>query len=159
DLNYIIEFGTERESWNYVGIAKVLMAYTFQLATDLWGRVPYSQALEGADNLKPAYDDHEAIYAGVIELLDEAIADLNRPTAATAGVFGLLCGGNADAGRRAAYSLQARAHNRLSNRDPQGSATRALASAVNGFEMPAHSLVFRGYTSTATEEHPWFQEY
>ena len=53
---------------NMQAIATVLRVYAFQTATDLWGDVPYSEALKGFDNatqktgiLNPTYDSQQSI--------------------------------------------------------------------------------------------------
>jgi hypothetical protein len=68
----------------YTGIAKLLKAYNFALATDMWGDVPYSQALQGLANIHPAFDRQQDIYQGangiqsLFDLVREGLADLNK---------------------------------------------------------------------------------
>ncbi|GAB3634669.1 SusD/RagB family nutrient-binding outer membrane lipoprotein [Hymenobacter arcticus] len=70
----------------YTGIAKLLKAYNFALATDMWGDVPYSQALQGLGNLHPAFDRQQDIYQGatgiqsLFDLVREGLADLDKPS-------------------------------------------------------------------------------
>ena len=137
DLKIIIEKGSEGGSeegkWIDVGIAKILQAYTFLVSTDTWGRIPYAEATLGAENRKPAYDTQESIYAAMLALLDDAIADLQKDNISTTGGEDYIYGGDPDAWILAAYSLKARAYNRMSNIDATGSAADALAAAENGF--------------------------
>ena len=75
---------TEATSPAYSGIAKLQMAYTFSLATDLWGDVPYSQAGLGLEVPQPAFENQRDIYLGngsiqgLIDLVREGLADLNK---------------------------------------------------------------------------------
>jgi hypothetical protein len=68
----------------YTGIAKLLKAYNFALATDMWGDVPYSQALQGLANIHPAFDRQQDIYQGangiqsLFDLVREGLADLDK---------------------------------------------------------------------------------
>jgi hypothetical protein len=68
----------------YTGIAKLLKAYNFALATDMWGDVPYSQALQGLANIHPAFDRQQDIYEGangiqsLFALVREGLADLDK---------------------------------------------------------------------------------
>lgn len=58
---------------NYRGIAKLMRAWHFVQLTETFGDIPYSQALQALDgNTQPAYDDQEAVYAGVLNELEEA---------------------------------------------------------------------------------------
>ena len=63
---------------HYFGVAQVIEAYTLLLLTDNWNAVPYSEALNGVDNLQPAYDSQDAIYQSVFELLNTARNNLNE---------------------------------------------------------------------------------
>lgn len=161
DLNLIIkkgsEGGSEAGSNIHVGIAKVLKAYTLSVATDTWGRVPFEEIGKGSDLRKPKFDTQQSIYIGIQNLLDEAIADLAKG-GVSPGTSDLIYGGDAAKWTKAAWSLKARYYNRLSNIDPQGSATAALNAAANGFASPADNFTFNKYTATAIGEHPWFQE-
>ncbi len=44
---------------------------------DQFGNIPYSEALQAADNSRPKYDDALEIYKALIIKLDAAIADLD----------------------------------------------------------------------------------
>jgi len=59
----------------YSGVAKVLEAMLIGLATDVWGDLPYSEAV--GDNATPPFDDQLEVYAALQTLLTGAIADLN----------------------------------------------------------------------------------
>ncbi len=61
----------------YSGTARILKAYTILTLVDLFGDVPYSQALKagsGAANFNPGVDSGRSIYDAAITLLDEADA-------------------------------------------------------------------------------------
>lgn len=65
---------------NQLAVAKILKAYFFWHVTDRWGDVPYSEALQGADNFTPAYDTQESIYSNLFDLLDEGVNQINEST-------------------------------------------------------------------------------
>jgi hypothetical protein len=162
DLRLIIEKGSEggseAGSWTSVGIAKVLTAYTLGIVTDLWGKAPYSEALKGNKAFRPKFDKQEDNYKAIIKLLDDAIVDLSKTSVSNPGTTDLIYGGSAAGWTRAAYSLKARYHNRLSKRDPQGSATKALEAINNAFKSSSESMIFAKFTTSAVGEHPWQQE-
>lgn len=67
--------GTKTPHTNYEGIGLTMRAWTFSLLTDVWGAIPYSQALKaiGDDAVySPSYDSQEDVYAGIIEDLKVA---------------------------------------------------------------------------------------
>ena len=59
------------------GVAHLLKVYMMQVVTDRWGAVPYSEALQGIDNLKPSFDDQSAIYTGLLAEIDAALGFLD----------------------------------------------------------------------------------
>lgn len=83
DAENIIKIGTSTNNPHYSGVAKILKAYTYQVAVDAWGKIPFSQAQGGSSNTKPVYDSDEVIYAGLISLLDQGIAEVNATTSAS----------------------------------------------------------------------------
>ncbi|NEN22995.1 SusD/RagB family nutrient-binding outer membrane lipoprotein [Cryomorpha ignava] len=140
--NIISDYGAEGPY--YAGIAKVIMALNIGLATDLWGAVPFDEGGLGLEvDLQPQFESQEVILGKIQVLLDNAIADLQRPLADNAFVPGaddLIFGGNVDNWIVTAYILKARYANRLSERDPAGSAADVLAH-----------LTSSGVTSSATD--------
>ncbi len=109
----------------YNGIANVIQVMNWALLTDLFGEVPYSEALQGADNLQPIFDSQEDIYSGMMSQLDEA---LNNFTASEddnsflPGTDDLFYAGDIIAWTKLAHSLKARYMNRLSNKGKYTSA-------------------------------------
>ncbi len=78
DLEFIIQRGSA--SPYYTGIAKILKAYEYSLVVDVWGKVPYSQTQLLTGNTQPAYDDDATIYPKLIQLLTDAVNELNAAT-------------------------------------------------------------------------------
>lgn len=66
------------------GPAKIMKALLFQQLVDMYGNVPYSDALQGVKSLAPKFDDQKAVYESLITSLDEAIADLKANAFASA---------------------------------------------------------------------------
>lgn len=56
-----------------LGASKVIRCYVLMTLVDMYGDIPYSQALQGNDNLTPAFDSSAAVYAGVYGELNQAI--------------------------------------------------------------------------------------
>ena len=59
---------------NQIATATILKAYYVWTVTDRWGDVPYTEALQGAANLTPAYDKQSDIYAHILQDLKDGIA-------------------------------------------------------------------------------------
>jgi len=54
----------------YYGIANVIMAYSLQVSVDMWGKMPYSTALQGAANIQPTYDNDQTLYGTILTLIE-----------------------------------------------------------------------------------------
>jgi len=157
NLQLVIQKAAEEGSPHYSGIAKVMLANTLGLTTDAWGDIPFSQAFQGAENLRPSYDTQEAIYGEIQRLLDEGIAELQAPTSfRSPGRDDLIYGGRLNLWVRAANTLKARYYNHLSQVDPMGSATQALAALQAGLASPAEDALFQ-FGTTETEANPYYQ--
>jgi hypothetical protein len=76
------------------GTAKILKAYSMMMLVDVFGNVPYSEALQGIANISPNADNGEAIYAAAMTMLDEAIASLDAATSAPSPRYDNFYGGN-----------------------------------------------------------------
>jgi hypothetical protein len=113
---------------HYAGIAKVLMAYQLGVSTDMWGDIPYSDALKGVKNLKPAYDTQEKIYATIFTLLDEALTDLSAATSVhSPGNEDVIFGGDLAKWKKTAHALKARYSLHLSKRNGPAAYSAALS--------------------------------
>jgi hypothetical protein len=128
----------------YAGIAKVLMAINLSVASDFWGDVPYSDAFNGASgNVTAKYDKQEQVYTAIQTLLDNAITDFGKPSTANLVVPGsddVIFKGKISQWTTAAWTLKARFANRLSLKDPQGSATKTLTYLAKGITNAADNM-------------------
>lgn len=93
DLNGVIELNSNEETAvsslaggsnaNQIAAATILRAYILESMTLRWGRIPYTEALQGTDNIYPSYDSQEDIYNGLFEEIDYALSMIdsgNGPT-------------------------------------------------------------------------------
>ena len=81
----LTEPGGEFENEYYYAISQIMKGLYYQLYTETFGMVPYTEA--GVDGiLEPAYDDQDVIYQGIIAELDQAMATIGSETSTGAGV-------------------------------------------------------------------------
>jgi hypothetical protein len=118
---------------SYVGIAKIMKAYTFAIATDTWGDVPYSEALKGADIPQPRIDKQEDIYKGnsaleiqsIFDLIREGIANLGEPSSINpTAASDVVYGGVIANWKKAGYTLMLKLALQISDKEP------ALATSI-----------------------------
>jgi len=72
DLKTIEASTTASGALRWRGMARVLEALYMGTAADIWGDVPYTDALSAT----PTFDSQSAVYAHVLALLDSAIVDM-----------------------------------------------------------------------------------
>ncbi|MEI6695249.1 MAG: SusD/RagB family nutrient-binding outer membrane lipoprotein [Bacteroidota bacterium] len=74
DYKYVRELAASKQNWSYYLMATAMQAYTYQVLVDLYDKIPFSEALQGASgNLTPKYDDGSVVYDGLIKMLNEAL--------------------------------------------------------------------------------------
>ena len=82
--NFVAE-GGELENQNYYAISLIMKALYYQLYTDTWGMIPYSEASD-PDIVTPKFDDQATIYSSLIAGLDEAVSIIGSQTTTGSGV-------------------------------------------------------------------------
>jgi hypothetical protein len=108
------------------GVSLVMKSFVFGLITDLWGDAPYTNALKGetggTDNILPAFDSQDQIYAGVIADLEKANTLLSKPKADYEGIVDnvdVYFEGDPTKWRKMANSLRLRYYMRLAAKQPE----------------------------------------
>ena len=99
---------TLEEKKNKTAVTEILTVYAFQREVDIFGNIPYDQALD-INNLAPAYEDAQTIYSKLFARLDAAIADINDTIDNGFGGFkagDLIYQGNMVQWKKFAYSLK-----------------------------------------------------
>jgi hypothetical protein len=139
----MIEAGEKVNSKSYTGIGKIMTAYTFSIATDVWGDVPYSEALLGEENTQPHLDTQEDIYKGnaskgikgLFDLVREGLADLEVVSTVNPTTDDLVYGGNLANWKRAGNTLLLKFAMQISDREP------ALAASVINEVVTANNFI------------------
>ena len=105
----------------FLGIAQLQKAYAFSEMADMWGPIPYSQALQGNDQSKPRYDSDRDIYLGnqtlgiqsLFNLIDEGIANCLVSGSASPGQTDLIYNGNATKWVKFGRTLKLKLYNQI----------------------------------------------
>ncbi|WNJ20169.1 SusD/RagB family nutrient-binding outer membrane lipoprotein [Pontibacter sp. G13] len=148
DCDVLIKQAQEEGQPYYEGIAKILMASEYATAASFFGDIPLTEALQGNDNLQPAYDSQAFIYETAQTMLDEAISLLGMdPVPGGPGSDDLIYGGDAASWIAVAHALKARYYMHLSKRDGEA-ATKALAELSKTFGSLAEQPDFAWENNT-----------
>ncbi|WP_149274823.1 SusD/RagB family nutrient-binding outer membrane lipoprotein [Pareuzebyella sediminis] len=137
---------------NQLAVLSIMEVFTYHVLVDVFGDVPYTQALD-IDNVLPAYDDDAAIYNSIITRLDEAIASISASEEAF-GAADLIYGGDMAKWSKFANSLKLRMAVRIASVDAGKAATMATQAIADGvFESNEDNATF-AYLEGAPNTNP-----
>ncbi|EHQ27638.1 SusD/RagB family nutrient-binding outer membrane lipoprotein [Mucilaginibacter paludis] len=142
------------------GIAYLMKAYGFQLATDAFGDVPLTQALQGSNiNPNPKYEAQKVVYDSIFAYINKALVLLHRQGAASPGAQDMIFQGDTTKWIAFANTLKLRAYLRLSKADPVNAASGIRALYATN-PAPTFLTVDASikYTSTGGNENPFYNE-
>ena len=140
----------------YLGVAKVVEAYMIGTAADLWGDVPYSEAIDPLNHPTPHYDSQLSVYAALQTVLDDGIKALNGSTGPGPGSNDLVYGGAPTKWLQLAHLLKARYYLHVAEANGATAYASALAQAQQGISVASNDYVT--YQSSATTEgNFWYQ--
>jgi hypothetical protein len=139
-----------------IAIAEIMKCWGFQLLTDYFGDVPYTQAFDIDNYPQPAYDTQKQIYDGLIAKLKAARTALLNSTTDGFETGDLLFGGDLDKWIRFANSLRLRLALRASNADASylTEAQQAITDGV--MESNDDNAMCRFSSSGTPNEAPWY---
>lgn len=103
------------------GVSLVIKSMLFGMVTDLWGDAPYTEALKGAEAVRPVYDDQETIYNGILADLETANTLLSKEKSAYIRIIDdadVIYHGDPTLWRKLANSLMVRYYMRISSKKP-----------------------------------------
>ncbi|MEO7647933.1 MAG: SusD/RagB family nutrient-binding outer membrane lipoprotein [Gemmatimonadaceae bacterium] len=144
------------------GPAQVMRSLIFGYVTDVWGDVPYSQALKGdaaEATIQPAYDAQKDIYTGLFRDLGEAVTAIAGAPAGsqTLGAADPIYAGNSLRWQRLANSLRARHAMRLANVDPTTARAElnAAIGAAGGLMQSNADNAQMNWPGDGVYDNPW----
>lgn len=120
NLNAIIQLPDEKANSNYKNIAVILRSWVFQLLTDAYGNIPYSQAGNIDQYITPEYDAQQKVYEGLLTELKAAVDALDISDKAVSG--DVIYSGDINDWKKFGNSLRLRIAFRIADREPQTAA-------------------------------------
>ncbi len=120
NLVKMIEWGSEENKWDYVGVAKAIQAWSWLTTTDYHGEIILKEAFN-TNLLTFQYDTQEEVYAYVRQLCREAIANLSRTDGAVNPANlkrgdEYMNGGDVEKWKKFVYGVMARSFHHLTNK-------------------------------------------
>lgn len=137
---------------NQKAVAKILKAYFYWNLTDRWGDVPYTEALNGVENFKPAYDTQEFIYTSLFQLLEEANAQIVEGSITN----DIIYGGDMEKWKKLSNTIRLLMALRLSEVSPDVASQEFNAALAAGIMTSNDdNLVFQ-HLANANNQNYWY---
>ena len=130
DFDYIEKTALAQGKKNYAAVAMIMKAYIHQYITDVWGDVPFSEALQGASKLTPAYDKQRDVYKGIQELLIKAIQNIDAMSDEHPGAEDVIFGGDMEHWLEMANSIRLKCYLRLAYTAEERAAAKDSVAAM-----------------------------
>jgi hypothetical protein len=148
-------FAEAEGNTNLQAISLVLEANNFQLLTDIFGPVPFNEACVPG-NSKPVHDSQEAVYVGILDLLDQAETLFATGSGEFKSSADFVYGGNVTKWRKFAASLKLKALMRISGKRDVSAEVAALVNS--GYLMSSNSDSAQlAYTPAQPEANPLYE--
>lgn len=143
---------------NQIAVAKILMSYYYLMMTDIWGEIPYSEALQGGKDYTPVYDKQQDIYNGLFKTLTDAVAQIKEAEPKVVG--DVLLNGDMAAWKRFANTIRMTMALRLSKVDPaKGKTEYAAALAAGPISSNAQNISYKFLPGDPNNYNPWYNNY
>lgn len=133
----ISEILKSTEEPDFVSIAKIIRVEAMHRIVDIYGPIPYTQAMQGGSSVP--YDDVETLYKTFIQELNESVdalttfVDAGNADAARISEFDIVCGADHTQWIRFANTLRLRLAMRISMVAPELAKTTAEAAVKHKY--------------------------
>ena len=157
DLRMIQQKSEVQEKYLLKGVSQMWEALVFSTAADLWGDLPYSQAVNSLYT-EPGFDSQRSIHNATISLIDAAIENIERGQAFS-NLNDFTFSGNQEKWVSCARTLQARITLNWAEVNGAAAYTQALALAQQGISDPTGESDWKPFHQAGSdgEESIWHQ--
>lgn len=164
DYDYVERQGVALNKPFFIAVAKTMKAYDFQNLVDIYGNIPYSQALKSTAAIRPGYDKAQDIYEDLAKKLDTAATlfknNIGKVSSSDAA-FDIMYGGDAQKWGRFANTLKLRLLLRQSQIGGRGSyilgeIAKIDANGMGYIGVNGGASVNPGYSNSANKQNPFY---
>jgi hypothetical protein len=132
DLKQVQALATESDSPNLWAVAEIMSVYGWQVTTDMFGDIPYTEALRLDEGIhSPKYDAQAEIYSDLLRRLDAVSAGIDPGAKVTWASGDLIYQGDMQSWLEFANSLRLRIAMRMADTDRSDEAKAAFQAAWN----------------------------
>lgn len=142
---------------HYKGLALILKAYTFQVATDAFGDIPLSEALNPSLYPEPNYEKQSVVYDSIFSYIDQGLLALEATNVTAVGSQDMLFSGDITKWKAFANTLKLRAYLRLSEVDAAKAEAGVKSLYANNPTFLTDDVTIT-YTTTGGNQNPLHNE-
>ncbi len=154
DLQFVQDESIEDGDTGTFLIATLLEAYTFQYLVDIFGDVPYTDALQGRENISPAPTPGNEIYLDLISRINEALSSYNsNPVDSEVGDQDLIYNADLDNWIEFANTLKLKMYLRMAY-TPEANSS-AVMELINEDNFLSEDAAFSAFTDATDKRHPY----
>lgn len=154
DADTMEKFAQNEGNTNLQAIAKVLKANSFQILTDTYGPIIFSEFNSGND--KPKLDSEDLVYNGLNQMLIDADALFQLNNGTVPATSDLLYGGNISKWRKFANSLRLKVLMRMAKKVNVNAQISTLVNSGNLMQSNADSAQLI-YKTTQPDANPIYE--
>jgi hypothetical protein len=175
NFQLIIDKSRAQQDWNFFLMGTVMKTYTAEVLVDLYGDVPFSEALQGAGNLTPKFDQGYTIYKSLLDSLDVALSkDFSASTNTPAGKSDIVFPGagstdiaadadwlskhNIEKWKQFAYTLELKMYLRMVNAKPAEAQAGVQKLYNGGAQFLTTDAQVSGFTSAPEQTNPMYEQ-
>ena len=157
DLQEIQNYYTrhpEESNPHTLAVAEILKAWLFQVLTDVYVDIPYSQALKGDDIPQPVYDKGKDVYASLLASLKKQI-DILQNTSSGPIRGDIMANGDAKQWVRIGNALRIRMALRMADAQPAEAKAVIEEAVKNTLTSVSQDAFFPYNVTAATSRFPY----
>jgi hypothetical protein len=160
DLKYVKEAAAANQDWNFYLIASLVEVYGFHFLTDIYGDIPFSEALRGDEGLsEPVFESSRSIYDSLLARIDNAMAkDFTAPTATDPGDADFIFGGDIDKWIQFGNTLKLKILLRFAEVEPNVAAAGIQQLYASGAQFLSEDAALDHFTDEAGKRNPFFEQ-
>ncbi len=159
NYQYVIDQSQASEDWTYYLMGTVMKAYTAEVLVDLYDQIPYTDALKGAGDLNPKFDDGYSIYQDLLSSIDTALSkDFTASTNSVPGAQDLIFNGDLNSWKAFANTLKLKMYLRMVNADPSVAEAGITALYNNGSTFLNEDAAVTNFTNAPGLDNPFFEQ-
>ena len=159
NYQFVIDKAQASGAWTYNLMGTVMKAYTTEILVDLYDQIPYTQALQGSNNLNPKFDDGYSIYTSLISSIDAALAkDFSASTNVSPGTQDLIFGGDIMKWKSFAYTLELKMYLRMINAYPNVASAGIKALYAKGVSFLSTDAAVTNFTNQPGMDNPFYEQ-